>query len=188
MSYRNYGYGAYLPVRMHDGCVEIKFNTGLEQYIMRTRVDTDWCLIKFDLYDTLFVIEDKGIRYVGRTNGSIQGYRISDGLLVFSSGFRVPQHPILKPVGATHNGSVYAAMLDHARMRTVYIPYSTDEFVFNEPFSDYTYMPTAYAESIGSHTRKLTIVSENGEEVNCEERGQWFVQSPFTGICDSSIV
>ena len=188
MSYRNYGYGAYLPVRMHEGCVEIKFNTGLERYIMRTRVDTDWCLIKFDLYDTLFVIEDKGIRYVGRTNGSIQGYRISDGLLVFSSGFRVPQHPILKPVGATHNGSVYAAMLDHARMRTVYIPYSTDEFVFNEPFSDYTYMPTAYAESIGSHTRKLTIVSENGEEANCEERGQWFVQSPFTGICESSIV
>lgn len=187
MGYRNYNIGSFLPVRIHEGNVEIKFNTGIEKYSTRSKLETAWQVNEFYLNEVLFVIEQDGIRYIGRYDGTMSGYSIRDGLLVSVSGFKSPPKPILKVIGATHTLIACAAQLDITRRRIVYAPYTKDEFVFYEPFKEAVFMPSAYADSLQSLKQSLYIYNKNGEEVDCSEKGQWFVQVPYTGVCDSSI-
>ena len=187
MSYRNYGLGSYLPVRVHSGNIEIQFNTGVEQYPTRLNIETDWQIRQFNMLECLFVIEHDGVRYVGREDGSVSGYRLSDDLLVCSSGWKVPPKPRMKQIGAVHTLVPCVASLDLVRERIVYAPYTKHEFVFDEPFREDVFMPTALAEALGNETLSLFIWDSNGEEVNCNEKGQWFIQKPFTGICDCHI-
>ena len=187
MGYRNYGYGSYLPVRIHNNNVEIRFNTGVEYYPTRSKLETDWQINKFDLLETLFVIEHDGVRYVGHYDGSISGYDRTTNILTYVSGYQVPKKPHLKQVGGVQTVIACAAQLDIVRERIVYMPYTFDEFVFNEPFREDVFMPTALAESLGSAMNKLYVVNNNGEEIDCNEKGQWIVQAPFPRVCNSSI-
>lgn len=187
MGYYNYGKGSYLPVRVSNGNVEIQFNTGVELYSTSLKIDSDWNIIQFYVDDVLFMIQHDDVRYIGRPDGTISGYRINDNLLVASAVWTVPPKPVLKPIGAMYTLIPCAAELDLVRKRIVYTPYTKDEFVFDKPFTDDIFMPTSLGDSLNSTMRKLHITRKNGEEVNCDEEGQWFVQKPFTGVCDTSI-
>lgn len=188
MGFRNYGYGPFLPVRILEGEVWIEFQTGVETYDTKLTKSTEWSVVEFYLPDCLFVIESDGIRYVGRADGTIDGYRISDDSYVIRNSWKVPPPPQMKIVGTAHMGGVQAASLDCVRSQIVYLPNTTSCFVFEKPFLMETlYMPTAIATTMRDKTLSLDIFDGTGKAVNTDELGEWVIQKPFTGHCDTSI-
>ena len=187
MSYRNYGRGSYLPVRIHNGNVEIKFNTGIEKYSTGVKADTNWQIIEFYTEEVLFVIQHNGIRYIGRYDSTISGYDMKDNCIILQSRFELPPRPRLKQVGGIRTLIPCVAELDTVRGQIVYVPYTRDEFVFNKPYKEDVFIPTALADSFLEDRNHLYMYTSDGEEVDCNAIGQWFVQTPFTGICNTGI-
>lgn len=189
MSYVNYELGNKLPVEIRNGKVIIYFNTGEETY--ETTLSPDLFVQKqvldFNLKDVLFVVESDTTRYIGYNSGNIAAFRISDDVLVDCASWVLPHSPYLREIGYVNRTGIRKAMLDEVRKRSVYF-YGTDwEYVFNEPFTLDTFMPTALADTLLSNPTDLHIIDATGKEVDTNATGHWCISPNADRTCNRDI-
>lgn len=179
MGYRNYNHGSFLPVACDGNKIQIWFNTGLEEFETKLNTKIERQVNEFYLPNVLFMMYKDNVRYVGREDGTISGYDVNDHSLVRISSWVLPPRPRLEHIGGAFYNRPIVADIDRVRNRTVYVAQSQEEYVFDKPFLKTPFLPEGLTGSYITDPRHLTIVTEDGSEVNTYESGHWCVQAPF---------
>jgi hypothetical protein len=182
VGFNNRGFGAFLPCEVKDGKIVVYRNSGeIREYKTTLKVNIPKQCYIYSAIEVLFYLEHEGICYIGRENGSISGYRMSDNLLVKISSWESPKSPLVRDCGVYYLYKELRAVLDLSDMRTVYFSDIADEYIFNEPFH-------MIVDTTASLARAFTLKSDyhiitREGVVDTSASGRWFVQDIY-GIRD----
>ena len=179
MGFRNYNLGSFLPVEADGDIIRIWFNTGCEEYKTKLNMHIPKQVNEFYLENVLFMLYTDEARYVGRADGTIAGYSLTDNAIVRLTTWETPPRPRLENIGGSYYYAPVVARLDRTRNRVVYIGKSTDEYVFDKPFTSEVFLPEGLTGCFTEHFRSMNITTIDGSEVNLDEAGHWCLQAPF---------
>lgn len=178
MSYRNYNYGIHLPISCHNNKICIKFHTGEEYYETTLTDEIQEQVLFFNLPEfVLFVAEENGVRYIGREDGSISGYRISDNVLVRIASWKTPPKPKLQLAGYVNEVGLQPAYVDNVRKRIIYLKDRKAEFDTKSDFLLDVSPTASMSKALYGKGLNLSIVTTDCKEVDAGELGYWRVQT-----------
>lgn len=182
MSFNYFGMGAYLDCECKNSTIYVYRNCGdIEQYPIYADIVIHKQNTPFKGKDVLFYLEEDGTFLVGRSDGSVGQYRLSDNLLLGVYSWKPPKNLLYQEIGTfTRNKRLYQMYLNVEDKRTCYILGLDNEYVFNEPFNKNVNLSTALAYAMRNGDG-VHIVTENLEEVNWNDEGRWFI--PNTTWC-----
>ena len=179
MAFNYHGYGAYLECECDGQNIIVYRNSGeIRKYPTTLKTVLPKQRIPFDSRNILWYMEnaEHTMYFVGRADGSINGYDIGTNLMRRISNWKPPEDVICQDVGSCFDECSKRMVIDCSDMRTCYILDSNDEYVFNEPFHSVVNIPAAIALCV-RHERGIHIIKASGEEVDVANAGRWIVSN-----------
>lgn len=174
MSFNYFGYGAFLECECDGDNIIVYRNTGeVRKYPTKLKTVLPKQQVEFIGHNIMWYMEDAEhtMYYVGREDGSINGYKIKDNLMCRVSSWKPPQQLMCQDIGSCYDYVNHRLVMDASDMRTCYILGTNDEYVFNEPFHDLVNISAAIALGM-RRVPGIHIVGLSGEEVDYVKRGR----------------
>lgn len=171
LGFSYYRYGRIKPCGVKDGYVYYRLPSGLViKHSTKLEIEIPEQCNLFISDTVAFLLYDADKMYIGRYDGSISIYRLSDNLLVGLNNWQAPKYVETKLCGFHNEGSHLDEIhLDLRDRQTVYICGLGAEGLFSHPIaSDFNLNDSSFSASVFGTQRDYSIFDERGDPIEAK--------------------